>query len=543
MLIRVLGLLGGVALFMYGMQLMGDNLQRVAGAKLQKVLEKLTGMLAMGVALGTVVTAVLQASGATIVMAIGLVNAGMLNLQQAFGVTMGACIGTTMTAQLVAFRLTDYIMGFVVLGYLIQVFAKRTRTHSIGMVILGFGILMTGMEMMGMAMMGMAMRPLAEEAWFGNLVANLTAQPLCSLLLGLVLTIIMQSSSASTGILIAMALNGLIGLEPAIPFMLGANIGSATPAVLASITGTRTSQRLALANVLFKVIGVTIAMCFLPYFAQLIRWISPDGNIAREIANGHTIFNIINVWLFMPLTGPFLQFIEKILPEQGDIVPMKPVYLDEKMLHTPGVAMSLASKEVLRMGYISRKNVVFALDSINHFNKKKVKYVLAHEPIIDKLESDITRYITKIAYTELSEDLADKHTDLLHAVDDLERIGDHAKTLAKRSAQILDDDIQFSEEAKKELRILGRMVVEVISMALKAFANDDVALATQAVNKAQEVKEFQKVIRENHISRLNAQVCNPTNGAMLMELLINMKRVSDHSKNIAQLVRGVFEGA
>ncbi|MCQ2380759.1 MAG: Na/Pi cotransporter family protein [Acidaminococcaceae bacterium] len=538
MLIRVLGLLGGVALFMYGMQLMGDNLQRVAGAKLQKILEKLTGMLAMGVALGTMVTAVLQASGATIVMAMGLVNAGMLNLQQAFGVTMGACIGTTMTAQLVAFKLTDYIMGFVFIGYLVQVFAKRSRTHSLGMVVLGFGILMAGMEFMGMAM-----RPLAEETWFTALVMGMGSHPIYGLLFGLILTVLMQSSSASTGILIALALNGLIGLETAIPIMLGANIGSATPAVLASLSGTRTAQRLALANVLFKVIGVAIAMCLLPYFAQFIQWISPDGNIAREIANGHTIFNILNVWLFMPLTGPFLQLVEKILPEQGDIVPMKPVYLDENMIHTPGVAMSLATKEVLRMGYICRKNVVFALDSLNHFNKKKVKYVLAHEPIIDKLEMDITQYITKIAYTELSEDLADKHTDLLHAVNDLERIGDHAKTLAKRSYQIVDDGVVFSDEAKKELRTLAKMVVDVNSTALRALANDDANMAIQAVNKAQEVKEFQKVIRENHITRLNAQVCDPTNGAMLMELLINMKRVSDHSKNIAQLVRGVFEGA
>ena len=538
MLIRVLGLLGGVALFMYGMQLMGENLQRVAGAKLQKILEKLTGMLVMGVVLGTVVTAVLQASGATIVMAIGLVNAGMLNLQQAFGVTMGACIGTTMTGQLVAFKLTDYIMGFVFIGYMMQILAKRSSTRFLGMVILGFGILMTGMELMGMAM-----RPMAQEAWFITFVTEVSKHPFWGLIFGMIATILMQSSSASIGILIALGMNGLISLETALPIMLGANIGSASPAVLASLSGTTTSQRLSLANVLYKVIGVIVAMCFLPQFVKLIIWISPDGNIAREIANGHTIFNIVNTICFMPLTKSFLNLVEKILPEKGEMVPMKPVYLDENMLHTPGVAMGLAGKEVLRMGYICRKNVVFALDSLNHFNKKKVKYVLAHEPIIDKLEMDITQYITKIAYTELSEDLAEKHTDLLHAVNDLERIGDHAKTLAKRSVQIVDEPVIFSEEAKKELRTLAKMVVDVNSTALRALANSDAKLATQAVQKAQDVKEFQKVIRENHITRLSDKVCNPGNGAMLMELLINMKRVSDHSKNIAQLVRGVFEGA
>lgn len=538
MLIRVLSLLGGVALFMYGMQLMGENLQRVAGAKLQKILEKLTGMLVMGVALGTMVTAVLQASGATIVMAIGLVNAGMLNLQQAFGVTMGACIGTTMTAQLVAFKLTDYIMGIVVIGYMMQVLAKRSRTRSLGMVVLGFGILMTGMELMGMAM-----KPLAQMEWFAPFVVKIAEHPFMGLLLGLFGTVLMQSSSASIGIVIALALQGLISLEAALPIVLGANIGSATPAVLASLTGTKTAQRLSLANVLFKVIGVAVAMLLLPQFETFVEWLTPGHSVAREIANAHTVFNIINTWLFMPVTTPFLKFVEKLLPEQGEIIPMKPVYLDEKMIHTPAVAMNLAQKEVLRMGYIARKNMVFALDSLGHFNKKKVKYVLAHEPIIDKLESDITAYITKIAYTELSEDLADKHTDLLHAVNDIERIGDHAKTLADRSVQIVEEQIIFSEEAKKELKTLGKMVVEVNSMALRALAANDPKLAAQAVTRAQDVKEYQKIIRENHISRLSQQLCSPTNGAMLMELLINMKRASDHSKNVAQLVRGVFEGA
>ncbi|MCQ2363921.1 MAG: Na/Pi symporter, partial [Acidaminococcaceae bacterium] len=332
-----LGLLGGVALFMYGMQLMGENLQRVAGAKLQKILEKLTGVLAMGVTLGTVVTAVLQASGATIVMAIGLVNAGMLNLPQAFGVTMGACIGTTMTGQLVAFKLTDYIMGFVFIGYMMEILAKRSSTRFLGMVILGFGILMTGMELMGMAM-----RPLAQEPWFITFVAEAAKHPVLGVIFGLVITVLMQSSSASIGILIALGINGLISLETALPIVLGANIGSAAPAVLASLSGTTTSQRLSLANVLFKVIGVVAAMCLLPYFIQLIEWISPEGNIAREIANGHTIFNIINVLCFMPVTQQFLKLVERVLPEQGEMLPMKPVHLDEHMLHTPGVAMGLA---------------------------------------------------------------------------------------------------------------------------------------------------------------------------------------------------------
>lgn len=538
MLIRVLGLFGGVALFMYGMQLMGENLQRVAGAKLQKILEKLTGMLVLGVALGTVVTAVLQASGATIVMAIGLVNAGMLTLQQAFGVTMGACIGTTMTGQLVAFKLTDYVMGIVVIGFLMQAFAGRVKIHSLGMVVLGFGILMTGMELMGTAM-----RPLATEPWFARFIVQISEHPVQAMLFGVLVTVLMQSSSASIGVLIALGMNGLISFNAAIPIMLGANIGSAAPAVLASFTGTRTAQRLALANVLFKMIGVAVAMCLLPQFADAIRLISPRHDIAREIANAHTMFNVVLTAVFLPLTNIFLQFVERLLPEQGEVVPMKPVYLDAKMIATPGVAIGLATKEVLRMGYIARKNVVFAFDSLNHFNKKKIKYVLTHEPIIDKLETDITSYLTKIAYTELTEEMSEKHTDLLHAVNDLERIGDHAQLLAERSAQIIEERIIFSEDAKKELRVLAKMVVEVNSLALRALGNNDAKLASQAVSKAQDVKEYQKIIRENHITRLNQGTCIPENGAMLMELLINMKRVSDHSKNIAQLVRGVFEGA
>lgn len=538
MLIRVLGMLGGVALFMYGMQLMGENLQRVAGARLQQILEKLTGVLASGVALGTLVTAVLQASGATIVMAIGLVNAGMLTLRQAFGIVMGACIGTTMTGQLIAFQLTDYIMAIVVIGYLIEVFAHRNRTRYIGMVILGFGILMTGMEMMGEAM-----RPMADQPWFLEHIVNLSQHPLYGLLGGLVITAVMQSSSASIGILIALALNGLMPFEAALPVMLGANIGSCMPTVLASLSASRTSQKVALANVLYKVIAVFVAMLCLPWFIKFIDLISPAGNVARDIANAHTIFNIVAALVFMPLTDVFLKFVDSLLPEAADAVPMKPVYLDRKMLYAPSVALGLAGKEVLRMGYIARKNLIFAFDSLNHYNKKKVKFVQAHEPVVDKLERDIADFLTKIALRELSEDLSERHTDLLHAINDIERIGDHAQSLAKRSGEILENGIIFSDEAKKELRILSKMVVEVNSMALRALAANDAKLAAQAVTRAQDVKEYQKIIRENHITRLNQQICSPANGAMLMELLINMKRVSDHSKNIAQLVRGVFEGA
>lgn len=530
-----LAFLGGIALFMYGMQLMGDGLQKAAGAKLQKILEAMTGVLAMGIMLGAVVTAVLQASGATTVMTVGLVNAGLLTLKQGFGIIMGANIGTTMTAQLIAFKLSDYITILIFLGFLIQLLAKKSRTKYLGQVMLGFGILMLGMDMMGKAVM-----PLRNYPGFVHFIEVFSSNPLLGIGIGMIMTVLIQSSSATIGILIAMAGQGLIPLEGAIPVLLGDNIGTCITAVLASLRANLTAKRVAAAHVMFNVIGSLIFVLFMPFFIKFVLMVSPAGDIARQIANAHSAFNILNTLLFMPFVNPFIKLVEKVVPGKAEIISMRPVYLDKNMLNTPSIAISLAVKEVVRMGELARKDVRLGMEAIQTFDADKIKYVLEHEPVVDALERDITDYLTEMSSTEMSDSLSTRHTGLLHACTDIERIGDHGETLAKRARKLFEDDIKFSDEAKAELLQLSEMVLRASGRALEALEKNDKTIAEDAVRLCREVKHYQKEIRKNHITRLNEHLCNPTAGFVMMELLINMKRVSDHSKNIAQLVQGTF---
>ena len=535
MLAYFLAFLGGIALFMYGMQLMGDGLQKAAGAKLQKILEAMTGVLAMGILLGAVVTAVLQASGATTVMTVGLVNAGLLTLKQGFGIIMGANIGTTMTAQLIAFKLSDYITILIFIGFLMQLLARKSRTKYLGQVMLGFGILMLGMDMMGKAVM-----PLRNYSGFVHFIEVFSSNPLLGIGIGMIMTVLIQSSSATIGILIAMAGQGLIPLEGAIPVLLGDNIGTCITAVLASLRANLTAKRVAAAHVMFNVIGSIIFVILMPFFIKFVLLVSPDGDIARQIANAHSAFNILNTLLFMPFVNPFIKLVEKIVPGKAEIISMRPVYLDKNMLNTPSIAISLAVKEVVRMGELARKDVRLGMEAIQSFDADKVKYVLEHEPVVDALERDITDYLTQMSSSEMSESLTTRHTGLLHACTDIERIGDHGETLAKRARKLVEDDVVFSDEAKAELLQLSEMVLRASGRSLEALEKNDKVIAEDAVRLCREVKQYQKEIRKNHITRLNEHICNPTAGFVMMELLINMKRVSDHSKNIAQLVQGTY---
>lgn len=535
MFLPFIAFLGGLALFLYGMQLMGDGLQKAAGEKLQKILEMMTGVIVFGVLLGAVVTAVLQSSSATTVMTVGLVNAGLLNLKQAFGIVMGANVGTTITAQLIAFKLTHYVPLILFIGFMMNILSKRSRGKFIGQVLLGFGVLMIGMEFMGKAVM-----PLREYPGFIEFIQKFAEYPLLGIGVGIVMTVLIQSSSATIGILIAMATQGLITLEGAIPVLLGDNIGTCITAVLATLRANATAKRVALAHVMFNLIGSIIFVTFMTWFVKLVLAVSPSGDIARQIANAHTAFNVINTLIFIPFTGPFIKLVERMLPDNSEVISRRPVYLDEAMLKTPSIAMSLAVKEVVRMGNLAQKNVRLAMEAINEFDEDKVKYVLDHEPVVDSLETEITRYLTEMSEVPMGNDLSERHTGLLHACNDIERIGDHGKTLAKRARKIFEDEVNFSPEAREELVVLSQMVLDASGKTLEALEKNDKAIAAEAVELCREVKRFQKEIRKNHIIRLNERRCDPVAGFMMLELLINMKRVADHSKNISQLVQGTF---
>ena len=470
MIVHLFAFLGGVGLFLYGMELLGGGLQQAAGARLQKVLQSLTGVPVMGVLLGALVAATLQSSAATTVMSVGLVNAGVMTLKQAFSVVMGANIGTTFTAQLIAFKLTDYFTVMIFVGAMTRVLAKRKKGQFIGQILLGFGLLMLGMKVLSAAA-----SPLRSSPVFVEFVSRFADNPALGVIVGIIFTIMVQSSAATVGILMAMAGQGLLPLEGAIPVLLGDNIGTCLTAIVAASRSNTSAKQVALSHVLFNSFGCVIFLAFLPLFVKVVLAISPAGDIARQM---------------------------------GDKISVKPLYLNDAMLATPSIAIVLAEKEVIRMGEVARKNMHAAVESLVKYDPAKVQYVLEHEPIVDCI--------------------------------DLERIGDHAQTLVKRSRKIFEEKIVISPEAQQEIAEIGKLMEHSLEVSMESFAKNDPKLAEEAWSVCRQVKAAQKEMRKNHIRRLNEGTCHPDSGLVFLEILINMKRTSDHAKNISQMVLGIF---
>ena len=535
MILYLFAFLGGVGLFLYGMELLGGGLQQAAGARLQKVLQSLTGVPVMGVILGALVTATLQSSTATTVMSVGLVNAGVMTLKQAFSVVMGANIGTTLTAQLIAFNLTDYFTVMIFIGVMIRVFAKRKSGQFIGQIILGFGLLMLGMKVLSGAA-----APMRSSPMFVDFISRFADNPVLGVFVGVILTIIIQSSAATVGILMVMAGQGLLPLEGAIPVLLGDNIGTCLTAIVAASRSNASAKQVALSHVLFNSFGCVIFIIFMPLFIKIVLAISPAEDIARQIANSHSAFNVLNTMIFLPLITPFTHLIEKLMPDKGEKISVKPQYLNDAMLETPSIAIVLAEKEVIRMGEIAKKNLHVAVESLGEYDANKVNYVLDHEPVVDKLNEEITIYLTHISEKGLGGALSAKHMALMHACIDLERVGDHAQTLAKRSRKIFEENIPLSQEARKEIVYLGGLMETALDISLQSFATNDAKLAEEGWAACRQVKAAQKEMRKNHIRRLNEGLCHPDSGLVFLEILINMKRTSDHAKNISQMVLGIF---
>ena len=535
MILYLFAFLSGIGLFLYGMELLGGGLQQAAGVRLQKVLRSLTGVPVMGVLLGALVAATLQSSAATTVMSVGLVNAGVMTLKQAFSVVMGANVGTTLTAQLIAFNLTGYFTVMIFVGVMIRVFAKRKNGRFIGQIMLGFGLLMLGMKVLSGAAAPMRDNPAIVE-----FVSRFADNPLLAVVVGIILTILIQSSAATVGILMVMSSQGLLPLEGAIPVLLGDNIGTCLTAIMAASRSNTSAKQVALSHVLFNTFGCVIFIVFMPLFIKIVLAISPAGDIARQIANSHSAFNVLNTMIFLPLITPFTHLIEKLMPDKGEKISFKPQYLNDAMLETPSIAIVLAEKEALRMGELARKNMHVAVESLMAYDPAKVQYVLEHEPVVDKLNEEITRYLTRLSEKAIGGTLAAKHMALMHACIDIERIGDHAQTLVKRSRKIFEEDIVLSPEARQEIAQLGQLTEKALDISLQSFADNDMKMAEQAWSVCRQVKAAQKEMRKNHIRRLNEGSCHPDSGLVFLELLINMKRTSDHAKNICQMVLGIF---
>lgn len=530
----VISLMGGLGLFLYGMNLMGEGLQKSAGTRLKAIIKLLTSNIFMGVLVGTGVTAVIQSSSATTVMVVGFVNAGIMTLKQAIGVIMGANIGTTVTAQLVSFNLNGMAPVALGIGIVLYLFGKNPKVKHIAEILIGFGMLFTGMEFMKDAV-----EPLRDYKGFTDMLVSFGQYPILGLLLGFGITAIVQSSSASMGMLVALAAEGLIPLNAALPILYGQNIGTCVTSLLSSIGANKNAKRAAVIHLIFNVLGTILFLIFLNKpVVSLVTGMDP-GNVARQIANTHTLFNIISVLILLPFNNIIIKMAMRIIPDKAedeeDIKTVK--YIDDKMLEIPSIALINTIKETYRMGNKAKESLDCSISAIIEKSDEYLGKVFVKEETVNELQKIILNYLLKLSKTAaLDEDSREAVDNLFNTVNDIERIGDHAKNIAELSQIMIDGDLEFSEQGKNQLEEIYNYVISAYSSALEAFKNDDINLAYKVFRIEEKVDMMEKTCRASHMYRLNNNLCSIDNGVVFLDIITALERVSDHAVNIAKRV-------
>lgn len=538
----IFGLLGGLALFLYGMELMSDGMKKTAGNKMRDILAVLTRNRVFALICGAFFTMVVQSSSATTVMLVSFVQAGLMSFVQALGVILGADIGTTITAQMIAFKLTDYALLMIAVGFLIRMLGKTATTKNIGEAVLGFGILFFGMKMMSDAM-----HPLRTYPDFINLLKGLE-NPLLGVLIGTLFTALIQSSSAFTGIIIVLAQQGLISLDAGIPMVLGANVGTCITAGLASIGTSREAKRVAIAHVLFKLTGVCLFIFWIPAFADLIRTIGAqfDSGTARQIANAHTIFNVSLALVFLPFTQLFAKLIMKILPEEivDKGLKLDAWHLDENSITTPALAIDLARTEISRMAKILWR----MLDAIiipfmsNETKKDQFSPQLSlmegldmREDKLDFLEEKINEFLVKVSKQELSDNQVNEIFGMISITSDIENIGDLIhRNMIPLVAKKQTLEVDFSNEGKEELMIYHTKVNSQVKLLEQAFAEVDIEKAKLIMGKERKYLDLELQYKTKHLQRLLREEKKTTDTHEIhMELIGLMKQIIVYSSDIA----------
>ena len=523
----VTGVFGGLGLFLYGMKLMSDGLENVAGEKLKGILEKITSSKVIGVLVGTIVTAIIQSSSATTVMVVSFVNVGLMTLTQATGVILGSNIGTTITAQMVSFKLEIIAPIFIGVGSIVMMSAKKKRIKDLAYIALGFGVLF-----MGMGLMSSSLKPVSNLHIFNEFISVIGKNHFLGVLVGLIMTAILQSSSATTGILVALANTGNIDINVAFPIILGCNIGTCITAILAGLTANRTAKKAALLHLSFNIFGTILFLPFSDKVVTVVNYLTPD-NVARQVANAHTIFNIVITIFILPISKYFVRLVNRILPDYESKESYGAVYLDKKLLETPIVASGQAIKEIIRMANKAKDNLELAMEVFLNWNEEKMKRVYDNENIINTLERDITEYLIELSQHNLPEENAKLVSKAYHTINDIERIGDHAENLAELAIQKYEKDITLSNEGDKEVRQLFEVTLKSISIAIESFKSNEINNGDEVEKIEEEIDSLEKQFRENNINRLSAKTCLADAGIMFFDLLSNLERIGDHANNIA----------
>jgi len=539
-----LQLLGGLALFIYGMNFMSDGLQKAAGDKMKSILEMLTRNVFIGVLAGALATAVLQSSGAVTVMVIGFVSAGLMTLKQAISIIMGANIGTCITAQLVAFQIGGYAWIFVIVGFIMFFFIPgHEKIKEFGQAIFAFGILFTGLNLISDAM-----EPLAQSAAFADIMLKVADVPILGVLAGAVMTTVVQSSSASIAVLQNLAATAgptggsLVGLTGAIPILFGTNIGSTTTALLASIGGTVNAKRTALSHVIFNIVGTLIFIWFTPYIASFVQTISPGGDeldvIARQIANAHLCFNVATTIVFLPLIGVLVKVVTKIIPGgEGDIDPGQPLYLDYNAVARPFSAIYLATKEITRMSELASDMIVATKKGFLGDDLESAEKVVETDLVLNHLRDEIVKYLSSIFSSEaVTEHQASNISGMMHVVSDVEHIGDDCKAISYFSIDKIRKGYNFSDAACAEIYQCFEHAGKMVRDSIEALNTGDVELARAVKEDQIKMENMEEELRRLHLQRLNEKKCSPEFSVVYTDIISDIRRIGDSCDNIANVV-------
>lgn len=535
---NILSMAGGLGLFLFGIRTMGDGLENAAGAKLKRMLEVLTGNRFLAVLVGFVVTAIIQSSTATTVMVVGFVNAGMMSLAQAVGVIMGANIGTTVTSLLIALNFSSVAAAAVLVGVILMLASKKTVVKNLGAIFTGFGLLFLGIDMMSDSM-----APLRESVGFMNFIVTVSEsplRPLFGIILGIVMTAVLQSSSASVGVLQTLAMQGLVPLKFSVFVLFGQNIGTCLTALFSTVGAKKNSKRAAVIHLLFNVIGtgIFILIALLTPYVEWIEKLSPDP--MAQIAISHIVFNIVSTVIMFPFAKVLVKLSCLLVPGKDDSESeMHCKFIDDRLLNTPPFAVMQVSKEVARMAKLARDNFETSAHALINRSDKDLDKVMENEEVINYLNHHITSYLVKLNALDITDSDSDYIARVFHAINDIERVGDHAINLAEAAQHNIGEGLKFSDPAREELNQLCGSVVTLLERSMAAFDNQSLS-----DNEAKELSDLEEHIddltlecQDSHIFRLNRKECNTEAGMLYLNTITDFERVGDHAINIAFLAR------
>ena len=528
--------IGGLGIFLFSIKYMGDGLQKAAGDRLRDILDRFTTNPFMGVLVGIIVTVLIQSSSGTTVITVGLVSAGFMTLRQAIGVIMGANIGTTITAFIIGFDVGEAALPVMALGAFLIFFFKKNQIQNLGEVIFGFGGLFLGMELMSGGM-----KPLRELPAFIDLTISMSEHSMLGVIVGTVFTLIVQSSSATVGILQGLYAENILDLRAALPVLFGDNIGTTITAVLASIGASIAARRAAATHVLFNVVGTIIFMIFLAPFTMYVEWLTGVLGLEpkMQIAFAHGTFNVANTLIQFPLIGTWAYLVTKFIPGEEVLIEYKPKHLDPHFIETaPSIAIGQAKEEILRMGGFSVQGLQESFEYLKTGNKKHADTGYQIEEAINNLDTKITDYLVKISAESISSADSTRHIMLMETVRDIERVGDHFENILELIDYQLVNRVKITDDAMEDLTEMFTLTIGTVQKALEALDLSSLELGREVAEQEDLIDKMERKFRKKHIMRLNEGNCSPQAGMVFVDIVSNLERIGDHAVNIAEAVLG-----